>query len=122
MSSFVYMTREQVYKAIDTEREYQRSLVNDPGRPDIRWDMHIGDHLTAIQYNLQQAINAWYKDSGSYPATMEYLRKIAGLCVQAGEIFGMPDRKEKVEYIVPAVGQPFDPSTVLKIVPDEHGK
>lgn len=86
------MTREQVYKAIDSERDYQKVLTNDPARPDVRWDMHVGDHLLAIQYNLTKATEAWYKDSNNYAATMDYVRKIAGLCVQAGEMYGMPDR------------------------------
>lgn len=116
------MTRQEVYSAIDTEREYQRVLTNDPARPDVRWDMHVGDHLTAIQYNLNKAIEAWYKDSNNYEATMEFVRKIAGLCVQAGEMYGMPDRKQDVSYSVMfnESFSPPHPDKLLKIIPSKE--
>ena len=89
------MRREDVYKAIDTEREYQDDMAARSDRPDMIPDLHVGDTLAAIQYNLTKATEAWYKGAVPHQEAMEYLRKIAGLCVQAGENYGMPERKNK---------------------------
>ena len=58
-------------------------------------DLHVGDTITAIQYNLNIAREEWYKGSVPHQETMEYLRKVAGLIVQAGEKYGMPSRNNK---------------------------
>jgi hypothetical protein len=91
MSDFAQ--RQVVYEAIDTERDYQEKMKADSKRPDIIEDFHVGDALSAIQYNLDLARVSWYQGSAPHPLAMEYLRKIAGLCVQAGEVYGMPNRK-----------------------------
>lgn len=84
--------RQQIYDAIDTERDFQDEMTSRTDRPDIIENMHVGDILSAIQYNLNQASAAWYKGSTPHPESMHFLRKIAGLCVKAGEINGMPPR------------------------------
>jgi hypothetical protein len=94
------MKREDVYKSIDSERDYQLKLTEDATRPDMIEDLHVGDTLTAIQYNLNKAVDAWYKDSVPHQETMEYLRKVAGLCVQAGECYGMPKRVSDISGTV----------------------
>jgi len=86
------MKREDVYKILDGERDYQDRLSADAIRPDIIEDFHLGDNLTAMQYNLNKAIDAWYKEPTPYKDTMEFVRKIGALCVKAGENFGMPSR------------------------------
>jgi hypothetical protein len=86
------MQREEVYKAIDTEREYQIKMTANPERPDMIEDFHVGDALTAIQYNLNKAVDEWYKGSVPHQDTIKYLRKIAALCVLCGESHGMPKR------------------------------
>lgn len=86
------MKREEVYYAIDTERLYQTVMTEKEDRPDMIEDLHVGDTLTAIQVNLDKAKEAWYKGSVPHQDTMEYLRKVAGLVVQAGEKYGMPKR------------------------------
>jgi hypothetical protein len=88
------MNRLSVYSAIDSERDYQDNLIARLDRPDMIPDLHIGDTLSAIQYNLDKAREAWYKGSVPHEEAMEYLRKIAGLCVQAGENYGMAKRAE----------------------------
>lgn len=87
------MTRGNVFRAINDEREFQNSLIADPSRPDMIPDLHVGDTLAAIQVNLNKALSAWYIGSMPHQDTMKYLRKIAALCVQAGENYGMPTRQ-----------------------------
>jgi hypothetical protein len=86
------MKRELVYNAIDSERAYQDEMSSRDNRPDMIEDMHLGDILSAISYNLNLANAAWYKGSFPYQESMEYIRKIAALCVKAGEMNGMPLR------------------------------
>lgn len=86
------MNRLEIYDAIDTERAYQNKGINDENRPDMIADLHVGDTLTAIRVNLNKAEEAWYIGSKPHQETLEYLRKVAGLCVQLGEIYGMPKR------------------------------
>ena len=86
------MDRSEVYEVIDTERNFQNEMTLRSDRPDMIEDLHVGDTLTAIQVNLDKAKEAWYKGSVPHKDTMEYLRKVAGLVVQAGEKYGMPKR------------------------------
>ncbi len=87
------MDRSKVYEVIDTERDFQNEMTLRNDRPDMIEDLHVGDTITAIQVNLDKAKEAWYKGSVPHQDTMEYLRKVAGLVVQAGEKYGMPERK-----------------------------
>ena len=84
--------RISVYNAIDSERDYQEKMKSDTSRPDMIPDLHIGDTIAAIQYNLDSARIAWYQGSVPHKEAMEFLRKIAGLVVQAGEEYGIPKR------------------------------
>jgi hypothetical protein len=45
--------------------------------------------FAAMEHCLAEARRAWYSDSKPYPATTEYVRKIAGLSVKAMEQFGV---------------------------------
>jgi hypothetical protein len=99
---FVYicnMERKELYKAIDTERQFQIDMTAKESRPDMIEDLHVGDTLSAIQYNLDLARKAWYHGSTPHQGAMDYLRKIAGLCVQAGEKNGMPNRDRSFEHL-----------------------
>lgn len=87
------LTRYEVYDVLSTERNYQDKQVADPNRPDMIEDFHVGDGLTAIEYNLRKAQDAWYKGAVPHEEAMEYLRKIGGIVVQLGEKYGMPERK-----------------------------
>ena len=91
------MKRLKIYQAIDTERDFQNEMTKRSDRPDMIDDMHIGDILSAIRYNLDKANEAWYTGSVPHQNSVEYLRKIAALCVKAGEIYGMPERNIKIE-------------------------
>jgi len=61
------MDRKEVYKALDSEREYQEKMTINVDRPDNPED--------------------------SYQDTMEHLRKLGGMIVQMGEKYGIPKRK-----------------------------
>jgi len=86
------MNRLDVYDAIDSERAFQNKGINDENRPDMIEDLHVGDTLTAIRVNLEKAEKAWYIGSVPHQQSLEYLRKVAALCVQAGEKYGMSKR------------------------------
>ena len=90
------MKRKQVYKAIDTERKYQQEMTDSETRPDMIEDFDISTALLAMDVTLEKAKYVWYHDNpkDKYQYTMELLRKIAGMAVQMGEIYGMPDRKK----------------------------
>lgn len=89
------MNRTDVYKVIDTEREYQIKETVNPDRPDMVEEFGLGQAMFAIQAIMNQAAQVWYKDTPvtQYENTMHYVRKIAGVCVQMGEKYGMPERK-----------------------------
>ena len=89
------MTRDHVMNTVSAERDYQDRMAADTSRPDMVPDLHLGDTIAAIQYNLAKCTDAWYR--GAYPHTdaMQYMCKIAALCVQAGERYGMPEREPK---------------------------
>lgn len=86
------MERQDVYKVLDSERDYQEKMIADDKRPDMIKDLHVGDTITAIEYNLTKAKEEWYKGSEPHQESIMYLRKVAGLCVQLGEKYGMPRR------------------------------
>jgi hypothetical protein len=86
------MERTEVYKAIDSERDYQDQMTANPDRPDMIEDFHVGDGLTAIKYNLDKAVDAWYVGAVPHQDTMKYLRKIAGIITKLGEVHGLPPR------------------------------
>lgn len=87
------MSREEVFESINSEREFQEKLKADLSRPDVIKEFHVGDTLTAIEYNLRKATDAWYVNATPHIDTLVYLRKIAALCVQAGENYGMLPRE-----------------------------
>lgn len=80
-----------VLQALKTERNFQDAAVADPSNP-VMIDLQMGSTLAAIQLNLNKALQSWYSDAAPYPQTMNMLRKIGALCIQAGEKWGMPPR------------------------------
>lgn len=86
------MTREDVYKAIDTERDYQDAQSARDDRPDMVDDLPFPGILLAMEHCLNTARATWYYDAAPYQDTMNLVRKVAGLAVKAGEKYGMPNR------------------------------
>lgn len=87
------MKRQEVYKIIDQERDYQDKLIADNRRKDIKPVLTVGETISAIDYNLTEARGFWYHNSDPQKKSMEYIRKIAALCVQLAESYDMPERK-----------------------------
>lgn len=85
------MIRKEVFKIIDAEREYQENMEDTNGSHIVS-SLNMGGILTAIQHNLNKATAEWYIEQDPYPNTSDLLRKIAALCVKAGEDYGMPER------------------------------
>jgi len=86
------MERTDVYKCLDTERDYQdlRWSVrrNENGTPDaekppIEW-------ITYIEYHLNEAKNAVYNLEDE--ETLAQVRKVAALAVRCLELHGCPER------------------------------
>jgi hypothetical protein len=86
--------REKVYEAFDSEREYQDKETENPERSDMVENFTLGQALLAMKVNLDKAISIWYADNPeeNFSNTMEYVRKVGGLCTKMGEKLGMPKR------------------------------
>ena len=85
------MERQKVFEIIDAEREHQLKFEDTDGSHIVS-SLNMGGILTAIQYNLNKAQAEWYLEKTPYPNTTDLLRKIAALCVKAGEDYGMSER------------------------------
>ena len=82
------LSREDVYKLIDGEREYQSKLG--PDRTDGS-DKTVGDYLTMLRSYLRKAENAWTDNAGCEPA-LDQIRKVAAIAVRCMEDHGAPER------------------------------
>ncbi len=81
-------TRQEVYEAIDTEREYQDRLP--PSRTDGK--VHtVGEFLTMMRAYMTKAEAAWTEHPGD-AAALEIVRKITGIGVNCMEKWGAPKR------------------------------
>lgn len=90
-TTFLPATREDVYRAIDSERAYQNALG--PERREPRETSHsVGDYLTMLAVYQHKAEVAWTDNPGTDEA-MKAIRKIAGICVRAMEEHGAPQRE-----------------------------
>lgn len=89
----MYNKQVKVINAIIGERHYQNEMIAKTERPDMIEDLHIGDTIAAMEHNLSLARAAWYQGSTPHQGAMEYIRKVCGLGVQAGEKYGMPNRE-----------------------------
>jgi hypothetical protein len=107
-------TREEVFKVIDGERDYQDNLKLGPdGRTDGK-KKTIGDYLTLIRDYLRKADAAHTGNPGNVPA-LHQIRKAAAIAVQCLETIGMT-RPEV--YLL--MGR--DLGTLEPLFPDIHWK
>src|SRR6185295_13046343 len=91
------MTRENVYKLIDGEREYQDSFIADPKNDrsegvNAYKNRTVGEELILIDTYLRRAKDAW-SDTPSDTAALAIIRKISGLCVRCMENHDTPARQ-----------------------------
>lgn len=99
-------SREQVYRAIDGERDYQDRLP--PSRTDSR-SLTVGDSITMLQHYQNEAVAAWTNNAGDEPS-LHVIRKIAGICVRCMEEHGAPPR---VRVPFEAKLAPYEPTPVF---------
>lgn len=77
--------RDEVYKAIDSERTYQ----------DNKWPNHsheVGAWITMLRSYVTKADEAWTNNIGD-AAALEVIRKISGIAVRCMEEHGAPHRQ-----------------------------
>ncbi len=86
-------TLNNVLESVKTEIDYQEKTTLDPNKPHMIKDFHVGDALSAIQYNLDKARDEWYNGSSPHQESMEFIRKITAIGVKMGMVNGMPPRK-----------------------------
>ena len=90
------MERKDVYKAIDSERDYQNKIWDASNKSSnatcisayILWMeryLHVARELASTSDETTGTATA--------DAMMETIRKVAGLAVACGELHGMPSRK-----------------------------
>lgn len=77
--------RQEVYAAIDTEREYQNTLARN-----VIKDQTAMEQLALIRHICRDMEDAWYDQPGQPP--MSFMRKIAAVAVRSMEQHGAPQR------------------------------
>ncbi len=84
-------TREEVYKAIDGERDYQDSLWStDEGFAN---PLVIGEFLILLDVYLRKAQEEWTVEPKPEVNSINTVRKIAGIAVHCMEQHGAPPRE-----------------------------
>lgn len=86
------MKREDVYKIIDGEREFQNT-VWDVYKGDNNDAKAVGSHLTLMATYLRQAQDGYTHYDGNRKA-LEEIRKIAALAVRCMELHDAPERSK----------------------------
>lgn len=88
------LTRNEVYKAIDSERDYQ-----DKKGKDLGWghgqgaqNHSVGDYITMLQAYTNK-LHETYVSSVGDEQSLECIRKIAGIAVSCMEKHGVNPRK-----------------------------
>lgn len=83
-------TREEVYRAIDGERDYQDAhTMYDPVNPDFT----TGDYITMMRHYVDELAAKWALSPGAAPdGVMHNMRKIAAISVQCMEVHGALSR------------------------------
>lgn len=82
------MNRQEVYEAIDSERDYQDQKWGSPNqRP-----KQVGSWLTLIKVHVDRAMEKWASSDGDAEA-LEQLRKVAAISVACLEQNGVQKRK-----------------------------
>ena len=101
-------TRNDVYRAIDTERWYQDHLKKDrtatPTDGTRSVEHSVGDFITMLSFYLREAQTAWTANPGDAPA-LNTVRKIAAIAVNCIEQHGAPRRAQPAQV----KGEQFPP-------------
>lgn len=82
--------REDVYKAVDGEREYQDA--GEGNSPD--GEQGVPEFLLALDLYVRKAVKAWHKGGdGRDEATLHVVRKVTAIGVSCMEQHGAPERE-----------------------------
>jgi len=93
------MERKEVYRIIDTERDYEdelhleRTLSLEDRTP----QQSVGDFLTLLDTYVRRAQDE-YSDKAGNIAALDVVRKIAGIAVFCMELHGAPERKSNKKH------------------------
>lgn len=82
------MERQEIYKRIDAERDYQDMVW----KSDVDVKKPVSEWILYIEYHLNKAKNFNYHEDKEN--ALAELRKIAALAIRGMEIHGCPERKE----------------------------
>ena len=88
------MTQEEVLRIIVSERNYQESM-KDQENSHVTNDFPMSAALLCIEKLLNDAREDWYYNGKPYEKTMASIRKIAAVCVQMGENYGIKEREPR---------------------------
>lgn len=81
------MERQEVYKLIDGERNYQDNL-SELARYRQKT---VAEELVIIERYTRKALDAWTDNPGD-EAALDVVRKIAATCIRCMEVHGAPSR------------------------------
>lgn len=87
------MERQEVYKLIDGEREYQNEIV---GNKYSHVAHPVAAEILMMEEYIQRARELWTDVKGD-EAALDMVRKVAGLAVRCMENHGAPERVYKVK-------------------------
>lgn len=85
-------TREAVYAAVNTERDYQDRQLGNSKRHEGQPPMTPGEHILCMEKCLADAREAWYRPNGGQ-ACLDFVRKVTALGVACMELHGAPPRR-----------------------------
>lgn len=86
------MSRENVYAAVDSERDYQDAGRGNAKRHDNEDpQMRPGEYILCIERCLVRARETWYHPDGGVKC-LEDIRKVTALGVAMMELYGAPPR------------------------------
>lgn len=87
--------RDEVYDAIDGERDYQNNLGSDrtefPTGGSCSIPHEVGEFVTMLQHYQNELVKAWTENPGCQ-ASLHIMRKIAAISVNCMEQHGAPPR------------------------------
>ncbi|MEE8372504.1 MAG: hypothetical protein V3R87_02045 [Dehalococcoidia bacterium] len=85
--------RHLVYKAIDSERDYQDSLWRDQSHPEHRNPLTIGEFILLVEQYTSEARAEWTVEPKLEIEALNVMRKIAGIATNCMEQHGAPQRE-----------------------------
>ena len=83
-------TREEVYEAIDSEREYQEGLWDEVPRTTDEFALYVNEYASRLQAHCTDP--RVRERTGE--SELDFFRKVGALCVAAMEQHGAPKRRE----------------------------